>query len=89
MSSAPVDQRIENFEEVELGYREAEAITEAKRCLRCDLEKAEDEEEVAEKVEVEEKVEEKPEEKDRSSTRGKRGSRRKTRGKSGGTSSTR
>jgi NADH-quinone oxidoreductase subunit F len=64
MSSAPVDQRIKNFEEVELGYREAEAITEAKRCLRCDLEKAEDEEEVEEKVAVEEKVEEKPEEKE-------------------------
>jgi NADH-quinone oxidoreductase subunit F len=64
MSSAPVAQRIENFEEVELGYREAEAITEAKRCLRCDLEKPEDEEEVVEKEAVEEKVEEKPEEKE-------------------------
>jgi NADH-quinone oxidoreductase subunit F len=57
MSSAPVAQRIENFEEVELGYREAEAITEAKRCLRCDLEKGEDEEVAEEKVAVEEKAE--------------------------------
>ncbi len=63
MPSAPVAQRIENFEEVELGFKEADAIIEAKRCLRCDLEKAEDEEEVEEKVAVEEKVEEKPEEK--------------------------
>jgi len=63
MPSAPVAQRIENFEEVELGYKEADAITEAKRCLRCDLEKGEDEEVVEEKVAVEEKVEEKPEEK--------------------------
>jgi len=62
MSSAPVAQRIENFEEVELGYKEAEAIIEAKRCLRCDLEKGEDEV-VEEKVAVEEKAEEKPEEK--------------------------
>jgi hypothetical protein len=68
MPSAPVAQRIENFEEVELGYKEADAITEAKRCLRCDLEKKEDEvppEEKAEEVESAEKevVEEKPEEK--------------------------
>jgi NADH-quinone oxidoreductase subunit F len=66
MPSAPVAQRIENFEEVELGYKEADAITEAKRCLRCDLEKGEDEvppEEKAEEeaVAVEEKVEEKAE----------------------------
>jgi NADPH-dependent glutamate synthase beta subunit-like oxidoreductase len=64
MPSAPVAQRIENFEEVELGYKEAEAITEAKRCLRCDLEKGEDEEVAEEKVAVEERVEEKPEEKE-------------------------
>jgi len=63
MPSAPVAQRIENFEEVELGYKEADAIIEAKRCLRCDLEKGEDEEVVEEKVAVEEKVEEKEEEK--------------------------
>ncbi len=62
MPSTLVAQRIENFEEVELGYMEADAITEAKRCLRCDLEKGEDEEAVEEKKAVEEKVEEKPEE---------------------------
>jgi NADH-quinone oxidoreductase subunit F len=39
MSLLPVSQRIESFKEVELGYTEAEAIAEAKRCLRCDLEK--------------------------------------------------
>jgi NADPH-dependent glutamate synthase beta subunit-like oxidoreductase len=64
MPSAPVAQRIENFEEVELGYKEAEAIIEAKRCLRCDLEKGEDEEVAEEKAAVEERVEEKPEEKE-------------------------
>ena len=37
-SSLPVSQRIRNFKEVELGFTEAEAIAEAKRCLRCDLE---------------------------------------------------
>ena len=63
MPSAPVAQRIENFEEVELGYKEAEAVAEARRCLRCDLERGEDEEAVEEKVAVAEKVEEKPEEK--------------------------
>jgi len=38
MPSIPVDQRIESFKEVELGFSEEAAITEAKRCLRCDLE---------------------------------------------------
>ena len=33
-----VSQRIRSFQEVELGFTEAEAISEAKRCLRCDLE---------------------------------------------------
>ena len=36
--SLPVSQRIRSFQEVELGFTEAEAISEAKRCLRCDLE---------------------------------------------------
>jgi NADH-quinone oxidoreductase subunit F len=39
MSSIPVSQRIESFKEVELGFTEEQAIAEAKRCLRCDLEK--------------------------------------------------
>jgi len=38
MPSIPVDQRIESFKEVELGFSEADAMIEAKRCLRCDLE---------------------------------------------------
>ncbi len=42
MPSIPVDQRIESFKEVELGFGEAAAIIEAKRCLRCDLEVKED-----------------------------------------------
>ena len=33
----PVDQRAGNFDEVELGFSEEEAIMEARRCLRCDL----------------------------------------------------
>jgi len=51
MRSVPVAQRIGSFKEVELGYTEAQAISEAKRCLRCDLERkeaAEEKEEVAE-----------------------------------------
>jgi NADPH-dependent glutamate synthase beta subunit-like oxidoreductase len=38
MPSIPVTQRIESFKEVELGFSEADAMVEAKRCLRCDLE---------------------------------------------------
>jgi NADH-quinone oxidoreductase subunit F len=55
MSSTPVDQRIKDFNEVELGFTEAEAISEAKRCLRCDLEEKEEEikEEKPEEVEEE------------------------------------
>jgi NADH-quinone oxidoreductase subunit F len=41
MSLLPVPERIKSFKEVELGFTEAEAIAEAKRCLRCDLEKKE------------------------------------------------
>jgi NADH-quinone oxidoreductase subunit F len=37
-----VDQRLKDFAEVELGFTEADAILEAKRCLRCDLESRED-----------------------------------------------
>ena len=76
MPLIPVAQRIENFKEVEIGFTKADAISEAKRCLRCDLEKPEDEiieEELEEKAEEpvevevapeeEEVAEEKPEEK--------------------------
>ncbi len=38
MPSIPLAQRIESFKEVELGFSEADAMVEAKRCLRCDLE---------------------------------------------------
>jgi NADH-quinone oxidoreductase subunit F len=40
--SIAVDQRLKDFSEVELGFTEADAILEAKRCLRCDLEKKEE-----------------------------------------------
>jgi NADH-quinone oxidoreductase subunit F len=40
--SIPVDQRLKDFSEVELGLTEADAILEAKRCLRCDLEAKEE-----------------------------------------------
>jgi NADPH-dependent glutamate synthase beta subunit-like oxidoreductase len=40
--SMPVDRRLKNFSEVELGFTEADAILEAKRCLRCDLEAKEE-----------------------------------------------
>jgi len=39
MPSIPVAQRSGSFKEVELGFTEADAISEAKRCLRCDLER--------------------------------------------------
>ena len=42
MPSKPLTQRIGNFDEVELGFTEADAIIEAKRCLRCDLERDEE-----------------------------------------------
>ena len=37
-----VSERIDNFKEVELGFTESQAIQEARRCLRCDLELQED-----------------------------------------------
>jgi NADH-quinone oxidoreductase subunit F len=41
MPTIPVAERPGSFKEVELGFSEADAISEAKRCLRCDLEKKE------------------------------------------------
>jgi NADH-quinone oxidoreductase subunit F len=41
MPCIPVDERKTTFKEVELGFSNEAAITEAKRCLRCDLEKKE------------------------------------------------
>ncbi len=37
MPSLPVEERVGNFAEVELGLSENAAVKEAKRCLRCDL----------------------------------------------------
>ncbi|MCD6295580.1 MAG: NADH-quinone oxidoreductase subunit NuoF [Deltaproteobacteria bacterium] len=37
MRELPVSDRIDNFQEVELGLDEQAAISEARRCLRCDL----------------------------------------------------
>jgi len=33
----PIGQRLNSFDEVELGFNEAKAVSEAKRCLSCDL----------------------------------------------------
>ncbi len=64
MPSMPVAQRSDSFKEVELGYTEADAICEAKRCLRCDLEREEEapaeKEEAPEKEEVVAEKEEEP-----------------------------
>ena len=39
MPSGAADRRVCTFEEVNLGFDEETAIREAKRCLRCDLER--------------------------------------------------
>ncbi len=39
MPTAPPEERVTDFREIELGFSEEEAREEAKRCLRCDLEK--------------------------------------------------
>jgi NADH-quinone oxidoreductase subunit F len=39
MPIAPPKERIKDFREIELGFSEARALEEAKRCLRCDLER--------------------------------------------------
>ncbi|MCK5514602.1 MAG: FAD-dependent oxidoreductase, partial [Deltaproteobacteria bacterium] len=39
MPTAPSEDRIHDFREIELGFTEEKACEEAKRCLRCDLEK--------------------------------------------------
>ena len=41
MPAVPVEEREQNFAEVELGFTEEMAVREAKRCLRCDLEQPE------------------------------------------------
>jgi len=40
MPSLPIEDR-RNFKETELGFSKEQAIMEAKRCLRCDLEREE------------------------------------------------
>ncbi|MFQ6001336.1 MAG: FAD-dependent oxidoreductase [Anaerolineae bacterium] len=37
MPRLPLERRVKGFEEIELGFDEAQAIEEASRCLRCDL----------------------------------------------------
>lgn len=37
MPTLPVQERIKSFDEVELGYTEAQAVEEAKRCLHCSI----------------------------------------------------
>ncbi len=39
MPAMAVDRRVCTFEEVNFGFDEETAIREAKRCLRCDLER--------------------------------------------------
>jgi len=39
MPALPVEKRITNFAEVELGYSEAAAMSEGKRCLQCQMRK--------------------------------------------------
>jgi len=41
MPTLPLEQRLGDFVQVELGYSDETAIEEAKRCLRCDLEERE------------------------------------------------
>jgi NADH-quinone oxidoreductase subunit F len=52
MSCRPMSERICSFEEVELGLTEDEAVREARRCLRCDLETVEGRQQVEVKKEV-------------------------------------
>ena len=35
MKELPVDDRVSNFEEIELGFDEEMAVSEANRCLNC------------------------------------------------------
>lgn len=37
MPRLPLERRVKGFEEIELGFDEAQATEEARRCLRCDL----------------------------------------------------
>jgi hypothetical protein len=39
MPVRPPRQRVGSFEEIEVGFSEEQAREEARRCLRCDLEK--------------------------------------------------
>lgn len=49
MPHLPSEERIANFKEVELGFSEEMAKKEARRCLRCDLEKRLEQEKAEEK----------------------------------------
>lgn len=37
MAHLPIEERVKNFKEIDLGYTEEIAVKEAIRCLRCDL----------------------------------------------------
>ncbi len=39
VATVPPEERVTGFEEIEIGYTEEEAREEARRCLRCDLER--------------------------------------------------
>jgi len=39
MPCLPIEERKKGFQEIELGFSQEEALKEAKRCLRCDIEK--------------------------------------------------
>ena len=44
VSRLPVEKRLRGFDQVEPGFTESQAVEEALRCLKCDLEEHEDEE---------------------------------------------
>jgi len=46
-----VSKRVNNFDEVELGFTEEAAIREARRCVRCDLETEDGKKQFKEEVE--------------------------------------
>jgi NADH-quinone oxidoreductase subunit F len=48
MPTLPPEKRIKNFEEVSMGFTEAMATREARRCLRCDLETEDGKKEIGE-----------------------------------------
>jgi len=39
MPCLPLEERKKGFQEIDLGFGQEEALREARRCLRCDIEK--------------------------------------------------